>query len=97
MESGLDSIIVEEFKRVEILITSQNPKMAWQNLFLKGDVVLNHDRLIFKGLYKMEYFNFYVKIYNFVSLSKSSEYLVLSIADLENFVNNHQVPNFFHF
>ena len=87
----LESIVIEEYKNVEILISSQDEGTSSDNLFLKGDFVLNNDRVFFKGLHRMEYFSFYIKIYNFLSITRSSDYIVFSISDLANVIQNHLI------
>ena len=77
-----ESAQVEEFHGVEILISSLDETSKGENLFLKGDMVLSADRVIFKGMFRMEYFNFYVKLYNILTLTRSSDYLVFTLADL---------------
>lgn len=77
-----ESAQVEEFHGVEILISSLDDSSKGENLFLKGDMVLSSDRVVFKGMFRMEYFNFYVKLYNILTLTRSSDYLVFTLADL---------------
>ena len=83
-----ESIVVEQISNIEILITSQEEKGSSQNLFLKGEVILNNDRLIFKGMHRMEYFSFYIKIYNFLTLRKHSDYIIIHFSDMTRFYQN---------
>jgi hypothetical protein len=88
---GLESVVVEEYSNIEILISCQNEESSSENLFLKGDVILNNDRIVFKGLYRMEYFTFFIKIYNLLSITRNSDYIVFSISDLANVIQNHLI------
>ena len=88
-QSNLESILIEEYKGLEILISSQHDSPSSENLFLKGDMVLNNDRIIFKGMHRMQYFCFFLKIYNLLSMTRSSDYIVFSISDLANVVQDH--------
>ena len=81
--------MIEEYRGLEILISSQHDGPSAENLFLKGDMVLNNDRVSFKGMYRMQYFCFYLKIYNLLSMTRSSDYIVFSISDLANVVQDH--------
>ena len=88
-QSNLESILIEEYRGVEILISSQHDTPSSENLFLKGDMVLNNDRITFKGMHRMQYFCFFLKIYNLLSITRNSDYIVFSISDLANVVQDH--------
>jgi hypothetical protein len=89
---GLESVLIEEYPNVEILVSSHNNNPTSQtNLFLKGDFLINNDRVSFKGLYRMQYFHFYIKIYNLLSISRSADYIIFSISDLANVIQNHLI------
>ena len=89
LQSKLESILIEEYRGLEILISSHHDNPNSENLFLKGDMVLNNDRVIFKGMHRMQYFCFFIKIYNLLSMTRSSDYIVFSISDLANVVQDH--------
>ena len=89
--SKLESVVVEEYKNLEILISSQHDSPSSENLFLKGDMVLNNDRIVFKGMHRMQYFRFYLRIYNLLSMTRSSDYIVFSISDLANVIQDHLI------
>ena len=83
------SVLIEEYKGVDILVTDQDESSKGQSIFLTGDAVLNNDILIFKGLHRMEYFCFRIKIYNLVSLTKHADYLVLNVSDLSKYYQDN--------
>ena len=87
----LESVVIEEYSNIEILISCLNENSSSENLFLKGELILNNDRIIFKGLYRMEYFTFFIKIYNLLSITRNSDYIVFSISDLANVIQNHLI------
>lgn len=86
-----DSTCVEECHGVEILISNLDDNSRGENLFLKGDMVLNGDRVVFKGMFRMDYFNFYVKLYNVLTLTRSLDYLVFTLADLSQINMDHNL------
>lgn len=88
---GLESVMIEEYSNVEILISTPPDAADPANLFLKGDFIINNDRVVFKGMYRMEYFSFFIKIYNLLSISRSADYIIFSISDLANVIQNHLI------
>jgi hypothetical protein len=87
------SLLIEEHKNMDILVTDQDLSSTGHSIFLTGDVVLNNDILLFKGLHRMEYFCFRIKIYNLVSLTKHSDYLVLNVSDLSKYYQDNVKKN----
>ena len=87
----IESVVIEEYSDIEILISPQNENLSSENLFLKGDFILSNDRIVFKGIYRMEYFAFYVRIYNLLSITRNADYIAFSISDLANVIQNHLI------